>query len=255
MLLPVVLMAALAAAHVGPSKGALVVVGGGTVGDEILQRFIALAGGKDAPVVVIPTAGEDGSPMTAAESVPAKAGMRHVTVLHTRDRAVADSKSFVEPLKKARAVWIVGGRQWRLADAYLGTRTEKALRGVLGRGGVIGGTSAGATIQGSYLVRGAVAGNEIMMSPGHEEGFGYLKKVAVDQHLLTRHREKDLLSVIERHPDLLGIGIDEGTAIVVKGDVFEVVGASKVAIYDNPKTFYFLQAGDRFDLKQRRQMK
>ena len=145
-------------------------------------------------------------------------------------------------------MWFPGGRQWRLVDAYLGTRTQRELEAVLARGGVIGGTSAGATIQGSYLVRGAREGNTIMMAPGYEVGFGYLKNVAVDQHLLARKREKDMLQVVEKHPELLGIGIDEGTAIVVQGDQFEVIGASKVAIYENGKPYFFLSPGDRFDL-------
>ena len=254
MVLPLLLWLSFAAPQVGPEHGTLVVAGGGQLGPEILDRFIAAAGGKDAPVVIIPTAGEDNAPMTAEASALSKAGMTHLTALHTRDRAVADSEAFVAPLQQARGVWFVGGRQWRLADSYLGTRTEREIRAVLDRGGVIGGTSAGATIQGSYLVRGAVEGNQLMMSPGHEQGFGYLRNVAVDQHLITRHREKDMLAVIAAYPHLLGIGIDEATAIVVRGDQFEVVGSSKVAVYDNPNAFYFLNAGDRFDLKQRKKL-
>jgi cyanophycinase len=77
------------------------------------------------------------------------------TVLHTRDRGEADSEAFVEPLKTATAVWFCGGRHWRIVDAYGGTRTEREIRAVLDRGRLIAGPSAGATIQGSYLVRGA----------------------------------------------------------------------------------------------------
>ena len=122
--------------------------------------------------------------------------MSNVTVLHTRDRAVADTEAFVAPLKTARGVWFGGGRQWRLVDAYMGTRTQREIEGVLARGGVVGGSSAGATIQGSYLVRGAREGNHIMMAKGYEEGFGYLRGVAIDQHLLVRGRQDDL---VERH--------------------------------------------------------
>jgi cyanophycinase len=176
-------------------------------------------------------------------------------MLHTRKKEEADSLAFVAPIKKARGVFFPGGRQWRLADSYLGTRTEKELRKLLDRGGVIAGTSAGATIQGSFLVRGAVEGNTLMMSPGHEQGFAYLKNVAVDQHIITRHREKDLSQVTHAHPELLGIGIDERTAIVVHGDHFEVIGPSKVAITDGKdhdgQPYYFLTAGDQFNLKKR----
>jgi cyanophycinase len=249
------------AASLGPARGSLVVAGGGQLGPEIVQQFISLAGGLDAPMVFIPTA-EDGEPrLTAPNTFLAKAGATHVTILHTRDPVVADSVAFVAPLTAARAVWFEGGRQWRLTDAYLHTRTERELFRLLDRGGVIGGSSAGATIQGSYLVRGAVEGNAILMSAGHEEGLGFLRNAAIDQHLLTRRRERDLLEVIDRYPKLLGIGIDEGTAIVVHGNAFEVIGKSKVAIYDpkykvngNGERYYFLSAGDRFDLKRRRKL-
>ena len=109
----------------------------------------------------------------------------------------------------------------------MGTRTQREIEGVLARGGVVGGSSAGATIQGSYLVRGAREGNQIMMAKGYEEGFGYLRGVAIDQHLLVRGRQDDLVEVIKAKPELLGIGLDEPTAIVVKGDRFLVVGQSR----------------------------
>ena len=241
-------------ATVGPRRGALVIAGGGNLGPEILNRFVELAGGADAPVVVIPTAQEDGLIREGwlAKSAPARAGLKKLTPLHTRDRRVADSPEFTEPLRRARGVWFEGGRQWRLADSYLGTRTERELYALLARGGVIGGSSAGATIQGSYLVRGAPEGNEIMMAPGHERGLGFLRQAAIDQHLITRHREKDLVGVVKVHPELLGIGIDEGTAVVVQGRRMRVVGKSKVAIYAAGKPFFFLQPGDEFDLKSRR---
>ena len=139
----------------------------------------------------------------------------------------------------------------------MGTRTEEELWALLDRGGVIGGSSAGATIQGSYLARGDTATNTIMMG-SHEEGMGFLRNTAIDQHLLYRNRQFDLLEIIEARPELLGIGIDENTAIVVQGDRFEVIGASYVAIYDNRSTldsgglFYFLAPGDQFDLAERK---
>ncbi|HLK48380.1 MAG TPA: cyanophycinase [Bryobacteraceae bacterium] len=247
------------AASIGPSHGYLVIVGGGAVGTEITRRIIDLAGGPGAPMVFIPTA-EEGTPtITAEKTFLAKAGVQHVTILHTRDPKVADTEAFVAPLLAARAVWFEGGRQWRLADAYLNTRTERELFRVLERGGVIGGSSAGATIQGSFLVRGAPEGNTIMIAPGHEQGFGMLRDAAIDQHVLTRHRENDLDPVIAQFPKLLGIGIDESTAIVVHGNQFEVIGTSKVLIHDakypaqpDGKRYYVLSAGDRFDLKHRR---
>jgi len=250
---------------VGPAKGTLIIQGGGALHPAIVQRFVELAGGPDANVVVIPTASADNQidPVRLKESFTRNWGMKNVTILHTRSRKEANSSSFVEPLKRATAVWIPGGRQWRLADAYLGTKVEKEIKALLARGGVVGGSSAGATIQGSLLVRGASGDaqdpdgdNRIMLSPGHLVGFALLPNSAVDQHVIVRHRENDLVPVIASHPGLLGIGIDESTAIVVHGDYFDIIGKSKVGIYDGKqhdgKSYYFLSPGQRFDLKNRR---
>jgi cyanophycinase len=248
---------AAAQTRVGPANGALIVAGGGRLGPEIMGRFVALAGGEQARIVVIPTAGEqDDFPADwGGTELLRSAGARAVTVMHTRDRAVANSAAFVAPLREATGVWIPGGRQWRLADAYLDTRVLEELNALLARGGVIGGTSAGASIQASYMVRGAVEGNTIMMAPGHEEGFGFLRGTAVDQHLLARDRQDDMLEVIAAHPSLLGIGLDEGTAIVVQGDRAEVIGRSRAAFYNARDTggarYYFLQPGGVFDLAER----
>jgi cyanophycinase len=253
-LLALILAATACAATIGPSKGTLVIVGGGKVGPEIIQKLFDLAGGKDAPIVVIPTAdaADKFDDKYLDKSFLKQAGATHLILMHTRDRAVADSKEFVAPLKTAKLVWFVGGRQWRLADSYLNTRTQKELFALLDRGGAIAGSSAGATIQGSYLVRGAVEGNEAMISPGHEIGLGFVKNIAIDQHVITRHREKDLDQVIEKYPSLLGVGIDESTAIVVHGDKFTVIGPSKVFIHVKGTPFYTLTSGDTFDLKTRK---
>ncbi len=258
LLLSPALSGLLAAQEVGPPKGSLVIVGGAMRDAAIRERFVELAGGAEARIIVVPTAG--GREMYPDSSCGLGAweamGVASVTCLHTVDREEADSEAFLLPLTEATAVWFNGGRQWHIADAFLGTRTEEEFWRVLDRGGVIGGSSAGATIQGSYLVRGDTSGNTIMMGD-HVVGFGYLKNTAIDQHVLRRNRHFDLIEVIEAHPELLGIGIDENTAIVVQGDEFEVIGASNVLIYDNTKTvgrngrFYFLSPGDRYNLGTR----
>lgn len=243
--------------RVGPANGTLILAGGGDLGPDIMGRFVRLAGGSEARIVLLPGAGTRDTfpPDWRGFALLGDAGARDLTIVHTRDPQVADTEEFVAPLRRATGVWIPGGRQWRLADAYLGTRTLDELFALLERGGVIGGTSAGASIQASYLVRGAPEGNHIMMAPGHERGFGFLRGVAVDQHLLTRNRQDDLLEVIATYPDLLGIGIDEGTAIVVQGDRAEVIGRSKVAVYnigDNGDApYFFLEPHDVFDLARR----
>ena len=253
----------------GPEEGSLILVGGGFIGADITNTFINLAGGKNASLVVIPTAGGQESyddDVRFAKQLR-EYGCTNVTVLHTYDKNLADSDEFTPSLKEATGVWFSGGRQWRLVDAYSDTASEKAFWDVLNRGGVIGGTSAGATIQGSYLARGDTKTNQIMMGD-HEEGFGFIKNIAVDQHVLARNRQFDMFEILENRPELLGIGLDESTAIVVKRNTFEVIGDSKVLIYDStfwsrdnndiqnpPETnqlFYFLQKGDKYNLKERK---
>jgi cyanophycinase len=244
----------------GPEKGTLLIVGGAMQDPAIVQRFIDLAGGTEAPIVIIPTAGDADDEYDQYWSGLKQwrdNGAKHITVLHTRDRTVANSEAFVKPIREARGVFFAGGRQWRLADSYLDTLTHKELTALMNRGGVIGGSSAGASILTSFMVRGDTKSNEKMIGD-HTVGLGFLKNAAVDQHLLRRNRQFDMLEVIDKHPNLLGIGIDEDTAIVVSGDQFDVIGKSYVVVYsDKPVVgasgrFYFMGKGDRFDMKERK---
>ncbi|HEY3835737.1 MAG TPA: cyanophycinase [Bryobacteraceae bacterium] len=254
----------------GPAKGTLIIQGGGSdVDTGIWETFINKAGGLNANIIVVPT---NGGNRTAdgklreykEEQVTAmwkRRGATNVHMLHTADPKVADTEEFAKPLREANAVWFDGGRQWNCVDSYANTLTEKEFHKVLERGGVIGGSSAGATIQGDYLVRGAVAGSEIVMTPepNHEHGFAFLRKSAIDQHINTRNRWDDLDQVIKKYPNMLGIGLSEGTAIVVTGDRFEVIGKWKVAIHDNTrvyqpweKPYYILSLGDVYNMKTRK---
>ena len=249
----------------GPANGALVIVGGGMKDPAILERFFELGGGKDQPYIVVPTAGADNvteAMKKRALGLLTRAGATNVTVLHTKDRDEANSEIFIEPIKSAKGVWFGGGRQWRIADSYLDTKTEEEFHKVLERGGVIAGSSAGATIQGSYLARGDTKANTIMMGD-HEEGFAFIKNIAIDQHLLQRNRQFDLVEIVNARPELLGIGLDENTAIVVTGDEFEVIGPSYVAVYDHKRwpaavkedmfqPFLLLRSGDTYNMKERR---
>ncbi len=257
----------------GPSNGTLLIVGGGNLeGTGIQERFIELAGGPNAKFIIVPTAGgnrsKDGSVIVyKEEDVIApwlKRGLKNVKMLHTADPKVADSEPFVKDLTEANGVWFNGGRQWNIVDSYMNTRTLKEFQRVLERGGVIGGSSAGATIQGDYLVRGDTSGPDVMMTAetAHQHGFAFLRRSAIDQHINTRSRWDNLIEVIQKMPNLLGIGLSEGTAIIVKGDQFEVMGKWKVAIHDNTrlyqpweKPYYVLSAGDVYDMKARRIVK
>jgi cyanophycinase len=247
------------AQRVGPENGSLVIVGGGSTADTgIVEAFIDMSGGPDALIVLIPTAGggdkygQDWGGRRLFEA----AGATNLFVLHTNDRKEADMDTFVDPIRNAGGVWFGGGRQWRLADSYLNTLVHEELWALLERDGVIGGTSAGATIQGSYLARGDSKTNTVMMGD-HEEGLAFLKDVAIDQHLLKQNRQFDMLEIIRARPELLGIGIDESTALIVNGDMFSIMGKGYVAIYDVNKTidsggdFYLMTPGDEFDLATR----
>ena len=254
----------------GPERGTLLVIGG-SASDIFYEKFMELVGGADSPIVVIPTAissdsltGED---LENFRSSFVKRGFNNVTVLHTRDRKEANSVEFVEPIRNARGVWFSGGRQWRHADSYLNTLTQKAFFELLNRDGVIAGSSAGATIQGSYLARGDTRKNTIMMGD-HDKGLGFISNVAIDQHLFARNRQFDMFEILEKRPELLGIGLDEDTGIIVEGDRFSVFGNSYVAIYDRSRwsaerdtvyalpggsrDFYLLSKGQKYDLRNRK---
>lgn len=242
-------------------RGHLVIHGGGGDSREPLDEFVRLAGGSNAKVVVIPTAAgrenyDDNFQVSYFRPFRER-GVVDIRLLHTPDRRIANSDEFVAPLANATGVWFTGGRQWRLADV-LDTKTEAALWAVLARGGVIGGGSAGATIQGSYLVRGDTRGALLPMGD-HERGFGFLKNSAIDQHFLVRNRHFDLIPIIRSHPELLGLGLDADVGVVVTGDEFRVIGLGYVAVYD-PKlilangAFYFMQRGERFRLSTRTPM-
>lgn len=252
----------------GPAKGTLILDGGGMI-DLVKNLFVERAGGSKARIVVIPTAassirfGEqkiildpdwprDRSEWKAYEAYLKQwFGADDVILIHTRDRKVANSKEFSAPLRNATGVVLGAGNSGRLADTFLGTHTQNELESLLARGGVIFGSSAGAIIQGSYTVRGR-PDKPLLMAAGHERGFAFMKNVAINPHLTQARRDNELINVIDAHPNLLGIGIDEDAALVVEGNRFEVIGTGRVAIYDNQKRegswYYWLKSGDRFDL-------
>jgi cyanophycinase len=254
----------------GPKKGTLIITGDGIYG-IFKDKFLELIGGADAPIIVIPTAGS--SEVLSDEFLEnykqsfINSGFNNVTVLHTRDPEEANKDEFIEPIKNAVGVIFGGGRQWRHADSYLNTKTHDEFIKLLDRGGVIAGGSAGATIQGSYLARGDTQGNTEMMGD-HEVGLGFITNVAIDQHLLARNRQFDMFEILDNRPELLGLGLDEKTGIIVQGDNFKVLGKSYVAIYDGTRwskerdtiyklpegsrEYYLLKAGDEYNLRKRK---
>ena len=254
----------------GPEKGKLVLTGGDL--ETGLKEFVTFAGGPDANIVYIPTAASilrlpSGLiwELKDADELPANTpefkaelckmfGIKTITILHTRNRKIANSEDFVKLLRRAQGVWISGGNAGRISQAYLDTLTQRELEAVLARGGVIGGNSAGAIIQGSYTIRGN-PNKPVLMAKGSERGFAFLTNVAVNPHLSEAMRQNELVTILDTHPQLLGIGIDEKAAIVVTGDSFQVIGNGRVAIYDNTNHdgnwFYWLDTGQSFNLRTR----
>jgi cyanophycinase len=234
----------------GETAGALVIVGGGGLPDVVRDRFLQLAGGNKARLVVIPTASNRADrPETSKSFAFWKAqNVASVKWLHTRDPKQANDPEFVKPLTEATGVWLSGGDQSRLVSAYRGTLVEHELQQVLGRGGVIGGTSAGAAVMSNLMIQG---GNPLARLG---QGFGFLTGMVVDQHFLNRNRLNRLLDVLAKNPSYLGLGIDEQTAVVVKGHTLTVLGDAQVrlclpAAAQHPISVQVLTSGEQIDLE------
>lgn len=240
--------------------GSLVIVGGGGMTRGIARRFVERAGGRDALIVYLPTAVPDRQARRArVPSFLQAVGARNVKILPQSRLKDVESPEFLAVLKKAHGVWFGGGRQWRFIDAYAGTKAYPLLHDVLKRGGVIGGSSAGASIQGGYLARANPLGNRDIMADGYERGLNFLPGVAIDQHFAQRRRFADMTQLMKTYPQLLGIGLDEATAIIVQKHTAVVMGRGQVHFYDRRKPVVkgrpdheSLDAGDTYDLKSRK---
>jgi cyanophycinase len=208
-----------------PPRGSLLIHGGGGVDAETYQAFRERSGGDSARLVVIPTAGDSDPDPTKIAADWKDRGFSQVTLLHTRDRQVADTPEFVAPLQSATAVWIGGGQQSRLSDAYAGTRVERELQTLYLRGGCIAGTSAGAAIMTRVMIASGTG------EPNMGTGFDLLPGCIVDQHFLARDRLGRLQSAVLAHPDRIGVGIDEKTALLVGPTDVRVLGPSYVLLF------------------------
>ncbi|HEY2250490.1 MAG TPA: cyanophycinase, partial [Planctomycetaceae bacterium] len=206
------------------SRGTLVICGGGEISDEVLDEFVAAAGGETARIVVITTATDvpDSEEIEEEMEYWRAQNLSRLTVLHTRSRETANDPEFTSPLADATGIWFCGGNQSWLVDTFLGTISEELIHGVMQRGGVVGGISAGAAVMSSVMIRDGVTSPEI------GRGFGLLPGTVIDQHFLARNRQERLLGALAAHPGLVGLGIDERAAVVVHGTRLKVVGDSDV---------------------------
>jgi cyanophycinase len=238
------------------SGGTLLVVGGGPLSEMIRHRFVELAGGKNARIVVIPAAIVDDYAMTQYRESWMKYDVASVDVLQAESRTQADDPDFSRVLETATGVWLGGGQQTVLSGWYGRTLVETRLKDLLTRNGVIGGTSAGAAIMSSVMIAGG------QQSPRIARGFDLIPGAIIDQHFVKRNRVRRLQAALEQHPELIGFGIDEGTALqyAVESGHFQVIGQSCVVAFvprreQNRTEFHmeFFNPGDDFDVERLRQ--
>lgn len=218
--------------------GPLVVIGGAE--DKlrrttVLRRFVALAGGSHARIVVLPTASSVGPEMVEVYTdVFTRLGAASVTSVRPGGRREADDPVPASVLRDATGVFMTGGNQLKLAQWVVGTTLGDAILAVHRRGAVVAGTSAGASIMSTHMIS---QGNEGITprqrSSQLTAGLGLLDRVVVDQHFDQRSRFGRLMSVVATSPSLLGVGIDENTAAVVTEQRWlEVVGSGSVFVVD-----------------------
>ena len=224
------------------SAGHLVSIGGGDKTTEIMQKIVDLAGGKDSKIVVIPNASSE--PLESAKynvDEFINLGCSNISYLYC-NREEANQDSNIKKLEGVTGIYFGGGDQAFLTRDLLGTKLLDKIFQIYNNGGVISGTSAGAAVMSKVMI----TGNELINSDSTEafniiekgnietiEGFGFITNAVIDQHFIKRKRNNRLITVILEHPKLLGIAIDESTAIVVNPDnTFEVIGESQVVIYD-----------------------
>ena len=226
--------------------GHLVIIGGGDKPGPVIEKIVSLAGGEDAKIIVIPNASSELVESAVYQVDEFKSfGSKNVEYI-SFSKETADDDSVIKKLDNAKGVYFCGGDQSRLTADLLGTHLLDRIREIYRDGGVISGTSAGAAVMSEVMITGNELVNkdssEIfnMIEKGNVEttqGFGFVTKAVIDQHFIKRKRNNRLITVILEHPDLLGIGIDESTAILVNpDDTFEVLGESQVIIYNPHKT-------------------
>lgn len=243
-------------------NGTLFLHGGSRLHEDVLEEFVRLAGGKDVQFVCIPSAqrfDRFDSPGSYSEGSLRDMGCENVTVVHTDDPFVAnESKEIAELIGSAQGVWIDGGRTYRFMDCYEDTQVPQLLADVLKRGGVVGGSSAGCQVPSDFLVRGNPTSNQDIEYGGYTRGMGLLKGVIIDAHFLQRERHEPFLGLMKKHPQFLGIGIDESTALIVQKDQGRVIGKAAVSFYDMKSSAngvfqpVVLKAGESYDLKLRK---
>jgi cyanophycinase len=230
----------------GAARGTLLIVGGGTQPDELVKHFVDLAGGPGkARIAILPMATSEAAEAGAEKEAQLDSLGADSFVLNF-NRAHADDDSLVRRVETATGVWFPGGDQSLLTGALGGSAVLRAIQARYNAGAVVGGTSAGAAVMSDSMITGnqflpgmtapvdtapfsRIARATIEIVPG----LGFVHNAIVDQHFLRRQRENRLISVVLERPSLLGVGIDEGTALeVTPNGKWLVLGKSAVMILD-----------------------
>lgn len=257
-------------------EGTVIVIGGAEdkVRDRvILSRFVALAGGRTARIVVISTASSLGPEVGERyRAVFGELGAKHVHPLHAVTRPQANDEAAVAAIGDATGIFLTGGNQLRLASTIGGTALAAAILERFRAGAVVAGTSAGASAMSSHMIAfGASGATPKQRMAQIAAGLGLLPGVIVDQHFQQRNRLGRLLSLIAQNPSLLGLGVDEDTAGIVGPEhVLEVIGRGSITVIDGSASetdawdvrghrplmisnvvLHSLPAGYRFDLRRR----
>ncbi len=219
-------------------RSRLLVIGGaeryGPGGTEILRRFVEMAGGRAAELIVIATASAEPAVLEAEyATLFTRLGAGRVRALRLENRTQANEPAVVEALAAATGVFFTGGDQLRITTVLGGTRTDSALQTLVRAGTIVlGGTSAGAAMMSGTMILGGdgpgITRDSVRTGPGLE----FLPGVLVDMHFAERGRLNRLLSAVALYPHELGLGIDEDTAILAEGDYFEVLGTGTVTVVD-----------------------
>ncbi len=218
-------------------QGQLVIIGGAEDREgecKILREFVRCAGGIDAHIVVMTVATE--SPREVGEDyirVFERLGIKNVQIIDTFERQDADHSRALEAIQNATGVFFTGGDQARITDILKDTNLHQTLLQKYTEGLVIGGTSAGASMMSSnMIIEGEGQTHPRIEIVKIEEGMSFLPEAVIDQHFSQRGRLGRLLTAVAKHPDLIGLGIDENTAIVVRDHQFEVVGDGSCTVVD-----------------------
>jgi len=216
---------------VAMKKGTLIVAGGGSIPSDLRPRALELAGGYDAKILIIPWASQREDAGSGTVVTWQEAGATDVKVIPD------DAKKARKAIEESDLIWLVGGSQVRLMDAFRQRELIEAVRTSHGRGTIIAGTSAGAAVMSRYMITGnAELKSLVADSTELVEGLGLWQGVIVDQHFLARQRWARLFTAVASHPDQIGVGIDERTAVVVDPDgSWQVIGRGPVVVTDGPK--------------------